>query len=180
MSTKEKRDRLFAGARPVIRELQIFDNGKPHKDIGLLWVSYTKGGFELFPKGMTQPEFLEFIVELSKDVGMFIVDDFHKEYGGKMGPLCFISIKQVGQRIEPHSDVFPWATARNILRGTVAFFQMIRYQKIGCSVTFALARSKPLFDKVQEYGVLNYVGMIPNGDPWGRGDEYVYTIRGRK
>jgi hypothetical protein len=177
---KEKRDRLFKRGRPVIRPLVILEDGKPHKDIGFMWASYKKGGFELFPKGMSEAEFLKFIIMFSDEVDMYIIDDFHKEYGGNMGPLCFISVKTIGQKIEPHSDVFPWATPRNIMRMTVALFQMIRYKKIGCSVTYALERSKPLFDTVCEYGVLKYVGKIPNGDPWGRGDEYVYTVRGKK
>lgn len=177
---KQKRDRLFKRARPNIRPLIIEENGVPHRDVGFMWASYKKDGFKLFPKGMTESEFFDFIVEFSQEVGMYIIDDFHKEYNDEMGPLCFVSIKQIGQKIEPHADVFPWATPRNILRGTVALFQMLRYQKIGCSVTYALEESKPFLDKVMEYGVLKYVGKIPNGDPYGRGDEYVYTLRGKK
>jgi len=178
--TKNKRDLLFKRGRPLIRELVLEENGKPHKDIGYLWASYKRGGFELFPRGMTETEFFNHMKEFSERVEMLIIDDFHKEYGGNMGPLCFVSVKHIGQKIEPHADVFPWATPRNILRGTVALFQMLRYKKIGCSVTYALEKSKPFFDTVIEYGVLRYVGKIPNGDPWGRGDEYVYTVRGKK
>lgn len=177
---KEKRDRLFKRGRPYIREILIEDNGKPHKDVGIMWVSYKNGGFPLFPKGMNESEFLSFVIKFSGEVAMFMVDDFNREYGGQMGPIAFVSVRQIGQKIEPHTDVFQWSTPRNILRGTVAFMQMLRYKKIGCAVIYSLVESKPLFDKVQEYGVLRYVGKIPNGDPYGRGDEYLYTVRGKK
>lgn len=177
---KEKRDRLFKRGRPVVRKIVLEVDGKPSIDVGIMWVAYKKGGFELFPKGMQENQFYEYIVELSKEVGMFMIDDYNKEYGDKMGPVSFVSIAYIGNKIEPHADSFHWATPRNILAGTVSLFQMIRYQKIGCSVTYALEKSKPLFDKVTEYGVLKYVGKIPNGDPHGRGDEYIYTIRGKK
>jgi hypothetical protein len=176
---KAKRDRLFKRGRPLIRPLVIEEDGKPHKDVGLMWVAYKKGAFPLFPKGMTEAQFFDYIVDYSNDVGMYVADDYNSEYEG-VGPIGFLSVKTHGIKIEPHADYFPWATTRNKLRSAVSFFQMVRYQKIGSCIVYSLIDSKPLFDKVQEYGVLNYVGRIPNGDPHGRGDEYLYTIRGKK
>ena len=174
---KEKRDRLFKRGRPNIRPLIIEENGKPHKDIGLLWVAYKKGSFPLFPVDMKEPEFFQYVLKLSDEHGLYVAEDYNKEYEG-LGPIAVISVKTDGWKVEPHTNFFNWATVRNKLRSTVAFFQMVRYQKIGCCVVYSLIDSKPLFDKVQEYGVLNYVGRIPNGDM--RGDEYMYTIRGKK
>ncbi len=175
---KQKRDRLFKRGRPIIRPLVIEENGKVHKDIGLMWVAYKKGSFELFPKGMNELEFLDYIRKFSLECSLLIADDKNKEYQ-EVGPVAMFSVTTFGTNVEPHVDFFPWATKRNRLGCVVSFLQMMRYKRIGCCIVHSLTNSKPLFDKVHEYGVLNYVGKIPNGDPLGRGDDYLYAIRGK-
>lgn len=180
MSTKEKRDRLFKGGRPNIRPLQIFDGDRYHKDIGILWVSYSKGKFFVdIPSGLDNAGFIDALDVIMKNRELLMIDDTNEQYSG-VGPIAVVSVGGDGWKIEPHVVFFPWATTRNKLRGTVSFFQMARYKKIGCCMVYSLAESRPLFDKVQKYGVLNYVGRIPNGDSRGRGDEYLFTIRGTK
>jgi hypothetical protein len=177
MSTKERRDRLFKGGRPIIRELLVIDGDSFHKDVGLLWVSYSKGNFfHDVERGLSKEDFVEVLKNILNTRDCFIAEDRNSALKG-YGPVGVIAIKTDGWKIEPHAVYFPWATARNKIRAAVSFFQMIRYKKIGCCVVYSLMYSKPLFDKVQEYGVLNYVGRIPNGD--ARGDEYMYTIKGK-
>jgi hypothetical protein len=174
---KEKRDRLFKRGRPNVRNIIVDENGRVHKDIGIIWVAYKKGSFLFLREGMNEQEFFLEIKRLSEESSLYMIDDSNKEYNG-IGPIAIVNIDTDGWKIEPHAIIFPWASNRNKIKAVVAFFQMVRYQKIGCCVVYSLAESKPLFDKAQEYGVLNYVGKIPNGDP--RGDEYLYTIRGKR
>ena len=157
---KEKRDRLFKRGRPLVREFHVFDGDKLHLDMGLLWVSYTKGEFFWdFPKGMNKEEFADSVVKLASQTEMFMVDDYNDEFG-KIGPIGVVVVRGNGWKIRPHTVIFPWATARNKLRCTVAFFQMARYKKIGVCIVESLFDSKPLFDKCVEYGVLKYLSLI--------------------
>lgn len=176
---KEKRDRLFKRGRPNVRPLVIEENGKPHKDVGLLWVAYKNGNFKLLPRGMKEPEFFRAVLESSSDNDMYLIEDLNKEFS-TTGPTAFISATTDGWKLFPHIEFFPWTTKRNMLKAVVSYLQMVRYKKIGCCVVTVTSETKPLLDKAQEYGVLNYVGKIPNGDSFGRGDEFIYYIRGKK
>ena len=175
--TKEKRDRLFRKSRPLLRPLQIYDGEKYHTDIGLLWAAYEDGCFYELPRGLEQEQFANEVEWLSQSRELLLSEDFNSAYKSERGPVALISVSGDGWKIEPHVEFFPWSTKRNVLRTAVAFFQMVRYQKIGVCIVKALNGSTILFDKCKEYGVLFYVGKIVNGDP--RGDEYIYSIRGR-
>ena len=177
MTQKEKRDRLFKSGRPLIRPLQIYDGEKYHKDIGILWVAYSKEPFYSFPEGLSKTEFVEVIKEMVSTREVMMIDDTNSEYR-ESGPVAMITVQTDGWKIEPHTSIFPWATTRNKLRGVVSFFQMVRYKKIGVCIIYSLQQSKSLFDKCIKYGVLHYVGKIVNGDP--RGDEYIYSVRGKR
>lgn len=174
---KERRDRLFKSGRPFIRSLQIYDNGKYHKDIGILWVAHKRQPFYSIQKDLTQEQFAKEISDLATQAELLIAEDINKEYKGS-GPVALIGVKSDGWKIEPHAEFFKWATPKNVLKVSVAFFQMARYRKIGVCVVYSLNDSVPLFDKCCKYGVLKPVGQIPNGDP--RGDEFIYSIRGKK
>lgn len=177
MTPKEKRDRLFKSGRPLIRPLQIYDGEKYHKDIGILWVAYSKEPFYSFPEGLSKTEFVEEIKRVSEIKELLVAEDENSEYSNK-GPIAIVAVSGNGWKIEPHAIYFKWSTTRNKLRSAVAFFQMVRYKKIGACVVYSMNDSKNLFDKCMEYGVLHYVGKIVNGDP--RGDEYVYSVRGKR
>jgi hypothetical protein len=177
MTPKEKRDRLFKGGRPHIRELRVYDGNKYHKDMGILWVAHKRSPFYQFDKDLTQEQFAKEISELASRGELLIAEDANKQYQGS-GPIALVGVKNNGWKVEPHVQFFDWATPRNILRSTVAFLQMIRYRKIGACVVYALDESLNLFDRCCAYGVLHKVGKIENGDP--RGDETVYSIRGKK
>lgn len=177
MTPKKKRERLFGKRRPQFRPIQLFDNGRYHKDVGLLWVSYTRKPLYWFPKDLNQQQFAELIEKMVKAKSVLIAEDYNGEYQG-VGPIAFVTIDTDGWKIIPHAEYFSWATPKNKLRAAVAFFQWVRHQNIGACVVHSLKDSKPLFDKCADYGVLHYVGRVVNGDP--RGDEYIYSVRGTK
>lgn len=177
MTPKERRDRLFKKGRPHIRQVQVFDGDKYHKDIGILWVAYQKQPFYSLGPGLTQEQFAKEISEICKTTELLLADDENKAYKNS-GPVAVIGVHSNGWKIEPHAEFFKWANPRNILRVSVAFFQMARYRKIGACVVHSLEDSFGLFDKCCEYGVLHKVGTIVNGDP--RGDEIVYSVRGKR
>lgn len=177
MSPKEKRARLFRKNRPFVRPLQVYDGNDYSRDIKILWVAYQKKQFTSLPENMQQAEFAAEIEKASRDHEFFMVEDRNPSYEGN-GPIAVVWLFNDGWKIRPHTEFFAWTTRLNKLRSTVSFLQMLRYKKIGCCLIESLKESKILFDKCTEYGVLHYVGMIHNGDP--RGDEYLYSIRGKR
>ena len=175
--TKDKRDRLFRKSRPYFRPLQIYDGDQYHKDIGVLWAAYQEGCFHELPRGLEQLDFANEVEKLTQSYELWMAEDDNNSYESHKGPIAFVSIMGDGWKIEPHCEYFPWASIRNKLRSQVAFYQMVRYKKIGVCIVKSLESDVPLHNKCKEYGVLFYVGKIINGDP--RGDEYVYSVRGK-
>lgn len=175
--TKDKRDRLFRKSRPHFRTLHIYDGDKYHKDIGILWAAYQDGCFHELPRDLEQSEFAQEVEKLTQTHELWMAEDENNSYQSGKGPVALVSIISDGWKIEPHTESFPWASKRNILRYFVAFFHMIRYKKIGVCVVKSLKSSTNLFNKCKEYGVLFYVGEIINGNQ--NGDEYIYSVRGK-
>ena len=179
MTPKERRDRLFKSGRPHIRPLEVYDGDKYHQDLALLWVAYQKNPFQWLDKGLNQNQFAKAVEEIYRSEDLMVSEDNNRQFKDKKGVVALFSIRTDGWKYEPHVQFMPWATKKNILKATVAFLQYVRYsKKVGCIVVYSLENSLPLFDKCCEYGVLHRVGPIPNGDP--RGDEWVFTIRGKR
>lgn len=176
MTPKEKRELLFKGGRPVFRSLNLMDGENYHRDIAICWLAHSKKPFYSI-KATDQKGFADELIENSSFCEFLICEDSNDHYSNGSGPIGIVWIRTDGWKVEPHCVFFSWATARNKLRSTVSFFQMSRYRKIGACVVYSLQDSKPLFDKTASYGVLHYVGKIPNGDP--RGDEFMYSVRGK-
>jgi hypothetical protein len=171
--TKAKRDLLFRKSRPHIREFQLYDGDKYSKDTGLLWAAHKQKPFKNMPPNVNKEDFIKLLY------AVFIVDDYNKSYSSGYGPIAVISGYSDSWRFVPEVEVFSWATPRNILRASVAFFQMMRYSKdIGVCIVFSLKSSRNLLNRCCEYGVLFPCGRIPFGDPTG--DQLVYSIKGKK
>ena len=144
--------------------------------MGILWAAHKKKNFGHIGT-TTQEEFAQSIEEIASHNDLMMIEDHNKGYKD-YGPVGAVSVSTDGWKVFPHVEYFPWATKRNILRSTVSFLQMTRYKKIGCVEVRCLEDSKTLFDKCIKYGVLFGGFKIPGGDP--RGDELIYSIRGRK
>lgn len=178
MTPKERRDFLFRKSRPLIRSVKFIEGDDYSSDIKTLWVSHVQEPWPIMPEGVTQEEFVNRIIEFTDGKNLYVADDDNKAYANGRGPIAICQVTDHGWKIEPHVDFFPWASPRNILRATVSFLHMMKYQKIGVCVVYSLKNSLPLFNKCCEYGVLHKSGMIRGGDP--RGDQYIYSIRGKR
>lgn len=175
---RERRERLFKSGRPIIRNLEFYNGTEYHDDIKTIWVAYSKSECYAMPPGLKQDEFIDTLKGFNEAAPLFIADDYNKSYKSGKGPVMIFQIDGNDWKITPHAQVFPWATKRNILRCAVSFLHMMKYKKVGVCVIHSLKSSVPLFDKCVEYGVLFKSGMIANGDP--RGDEFIYSIRGKR
>lgn len=179
MTPKERRDRLFKKNRPHIRELQILDGDKYHKDIATLWVGHKKNTFRWIKPDLDQAKFAKAIELMASNEDLMVSEDENRHFKDKKGIVGLIVISSDGWKYEPHVQFMPWATKKNVLRTTVAFLQFIRYsKKVGVCCVYALEDSQTLFDKCCEYGVIHKVGKIVNGSP--KGDELLYSVRGKK
>ena len=178
MNPKEKRDRLFKGGRPFIRPIRLYDGENYGQDIRILWVAHSKQPFTWLDKNLSQEQFAKRIEEISSNEELLVAEDKSRKFKNGAGMVGLFSLTSDGWKYEPHFQLMPWASKRNILKTVVAFLQYIRYsKKVGACVVFSLENSISLFDKCCEYGVLFKVGKIVNGDP--RGDEYIYSISGK-
>jgi len=178
-STKEKRDFLLKD-KPYIRKAILLDQDGFTEDMGILWVSYQRGGFTFLPRGFDKSLFIDVISSNVQNYQeLLLIEDNSKVFQSGRGPIGVIGINNDGWKIEPHVDYFPWATSRMILRASVAYFQMVKYDKeVGVCVVKSLGNTARLFHRLKDYGVLWFVGKIPYGDV--RGDEYLFTVKGRK
>lgn len=170
---KKNRERLFKHSKPVIRPISLATDEGFGKDMAILWAAYKTGSFDL--EEMDQKEFSEYV--LNKTSGFtdgWIVEDYNPKFKESKGPIMAILGIYDGFQLEPHMEKFSWASSRNIIRATVAFLQKMRYDKnIGVINIFSLSKDKKYFDYIRKkYGVLGYVGYVPNGDP--RGGKYIY------
>jgi hypothetical protein len=161
----------------MFRPLEVLDGGGYHRDIAICWVAHSKEPFFAI-SATDQDGFAVELAGVTKTATLLMAEDSNPYYESGEGPVALVSVHTDGWKVEPHCEFFPWATAKNKLRVFVAFFQMARYKKIGACVASSLDDSKPLFDKTSSYGVLHFVGKIPNGDP--RGDLYLYSVRGKR
>jgi hypothetical protein len=170
-SAKSKRERLFRKSRPLIRKYEETDNK-------FLWAAYQKGSFQM-PEGLSQ---VDFLTEMTKQFGSFdllwIVEDEHKGFRSGRGQVCLVGLKTDGWTFQPSAAFFKWATPKNVLRALVAFFQMIRHQKIGVCKVEVVEKEMKTLARLKEYGVLFLRGRIPFGSP--AGDLFVFSINGRR
>jgi len=150
-------------------------------DLWVFWAAYCENSFPNLAAGLDKDTFYKWLLEtLSKYEQVLVVEDDNRRFRTRRGVVCVIAIDVKGCRIEPHVDFFKWATTANMLRVNVRFFNWVRYNKqIGVCVVRSLKNTANLFHHVKKYGVLNFVGKIPGGDPHGRGDEYVFSVRGK-
>lgn len=177
---KEKRDRLFRVNRPHIRPLELLHGDQYGKDLGVLWAAYKLGSFDQrIEEGLEQKDFADLMITIASGYNLgWIIEDKNPKFKNEYGPIGLMLAVYNGWELEPHFEYFQWASKRNILKGVVAFLQMMRYDKtIGIVNVYSQKDSKNLFDHITEYGVLRFATKIPKGDI--RGDRYIYYTHGR-
>jgi hypothetical protein len=172
VKAKAKRERLFKRSKPFFRPFT--DN-----DLGILWAAYKKGGFKL-PEDLKEQDFLDLWKQIEVGWNYTVIgEDDCKAYKSGRGPVCMIAARTDGWKHEPHIEWFPWASTRNILRGSVAYLHKTRYDKqVGVCLMRSLEETRHLFERLEQYGVAFPVGKVPFGD--ARGDEYLFYVKGNK
>lgn len=173
-STKVKRDRLFKGGRPLVRQ---FD---PAKDFWVLWAAYDLGSFPGITKGLSMDQFKAVLTNsLSRHSAALVVEDQCKWFRDKRGPIALVTVDNFGWRVEPFADFFIWTTPRMKARAVVSFLQMVRYDSdVGVCVGRVPERFFEFYNRLREYGVMFPCGKIPYGAE--HGNEYLFYIHGKR
>lgn len=154
-SRKKWRLKKTLARRPQIRPIMA-------EDLKFLWASYKKGALSsmggAFANGDMSPEqFSQAFENAAQNYseGWVIIADTRKGsipaglVLGKMDSLFpFMVIVGVAW--------FPWATKRNVIEGTVAFFDVIR--KTMPSIVFAVAEHKRVYEVCCMHGIMRRVG----------------------
>jgi len=140
------------------------------KDIEMLWRECRRGRLAI-SKNTGYGGFLEyFTFILKKSRTHWIVED-----NGM--PIGIMLVNGDGWTIEPHVEFFNDISNAAIYRGYICFFDEIE-NMTGVCVIKALGIAKNLFDKLCSKGYLQYVGLIPDGDP--EGDIYMYCTKQKR
>lgn len=174
MTPAHLRARLFKNTRPLVRPLEIMDGEGYTKDAGRLWAAYKKGAFPGQRRDMSQEEFASFLAALPEAYAkVWLVDDDHPAYQSGRGPVAIVCAVIDDLLVTLEADVFPWATKRNILRGSVAVLKMlIESEKTGTLMVKVPGRLRGAASHLKKYDLLYYVGRIGE-------DVFLYAMRGR-
>ena len=168
------RSRIFKRSRPFVRPLD------PQKDAWVLWAAYDLNSFPNFPKGMKKDDFFKCVKSFVENKSsVLLVEDNHKYFRDKKGPVAMVSVDNYGWRIEPQIDFFFWASKRNRLRAAASFLHMTRNSRqIGVCVVRASEKDVQFCEHLRGYDLLYPCGKIPNGTP--DGDELLFYVRGKR
>jgi len=162
------RERLFRLSKPTIRKAEPGDEVWIRVNQKVLGIEMADEDF----KTLMQNTFSQYDEVL-------IIEDTNHRFGTEFGPIGIIAAITKGSVYEPHAEWFAWASPRNILRGMVAYLQKSRYRPLGVLIVHCLSDSVVFFRRLKSYVPLNYVGKIPDGDPAGRGADYIFYQRCR-
>jgi hypothetical protein len=173
------RTTLFRNGKPTLRQFVSHDGDELGPDMGILWAAYKRGSFDI--KEMDERSFAEFtLASLSRYSTVWIMEDRNNGFRSGSGPVCVIGVNSNGWMITPKVFWFSWATKRNKLRCTVAFFQKTRYEKtVGvCEVRTEQDGLKLTQHAIKFVPSLRYVGKIWFGTP--NGDQFIFSVKGAK
>lgn len=140
--------------------MDIGDETAYGKDMAILWAAHRAGSFDL-SQDTDQNAFADTIMEIiARYDSAWIVEDRNDIFPARRGPVALILVKSDGYVIRPDVDYFKWATHRNMLRTTVAFFNWVRYSKdVSLCVFGSTPKSKNLYWRMRDYGIMvTYVG----------------------
>ena len=167
---------LFRNNKPVIRPFEPIDNDSAG-DMPFIWDAYKRGDMENMPENLSMDAFIDLVDEsLSQFQEAWVVEDYNGESLKMVGVVLG---KNNGWLLEPHVQYFKSATARNKLRTYVAFLKKTKYRKdIGACLLRVPKDTMNLANRVEKYGIIEYVGKIWNGTPTG--NQYLYSVRCKK
>lgn len=169
----QRRSRLYDHAkdRPWVEHLDKSD----HELVKWLRTAQHLRGVD-----MDEAETIDWLeTKLARFDEVYFIHDKHPKFEQGFGPMCAVGVRIEGKNKEPHVEWFPWATPRNILRCAVSFFMLHRRKGTGTMKIYSLEKDKDFYFRLEKYCPLFFAGKIPDGDPWGRGTEYRFYIKGR-
>jgi len=178
---RERRERLYRYTHPFIRPFDLA------KDAWVMWAAYDLNSFPSIPKNEhlskedRRSEFFRILQAFAAHKSSaLIVEQDHKYFRDRRGPVAVIWLDNYGWRIEPQVDFFFWASKRNRLAAVVSFLQMVRYSRdVGVCVVRTERKGVNFCDHVMEdYDLLRPYGQIPNAGPHGK--DYLYGVIGRR
>ena len=163
---------LFRYSKPIIRQFEFLSETSPG-DMPILWDAYKTGVLDV-PEGLDIDQFIEGIGKLSEEIEeVWIAEDY---INGKLEAVGIVLCNNDGWQLQPHVIYFDNATPKAKLRTYFAFMKHTKYRKdIGACVVRAEKHETALPNKVQDMGLLEYVGKV-----WGgraSGNEYLYSVR---
>lgn len=175
---RERRERLFARTNPRVRPLDFA------KDAWVLWAAYDTCSFPMLKAKQHEPGvfqkpddfFAYFRTFAATKSSVLVIEEDHKYFRDKRGPVAMVSIENNGWRIEPHFDFFHWGTPRQRLAAAVCMLNVIRYAKdIGACLLRVAERDEEFCQHIRDkYGLLHFVGRVDFGRP--DGDELLYRV----
>lgn len=179
---RERRERLFAKAEPRVRPFDY------KRDAWVLWAAYDLGSFPVLkpPVGpgqhvegrfKTPEEFFAYFntFAMSKSA-VLMVEENHKFFREKRGPVAMVALEQDGWKVMPQFEFFQWATRRHRLAAAVSVLNLYRYSKThGACVLSVGEKDEPFCQHVRDqYGLLRFVGKVDNGR--ADGDELIWSV----
>lgn len=176
---RERRERLFERTNPRVRPLEFA------KDAWVLYAAYDLASFPALKPDANKPgvfkgheEFFEYFKRFAAGKSrLLVVEEDHKYFRDKRGPVALVSVDNYGWRIEPQIDFFHWATPRERLAAAVCVLNVIRYSKeVGACVVRVGEKDEGFCQHLRDqYGLLQFVGKVDYGRP--DGDEFQYCVR---
>lgn len=117
---------------------------------------------------------LEFLVRLQKWKQRYHEILVVREDGKAIAFVCSFFD---GWTYEPHVEFFDNVSKRTILEVNEVFFRWLKCDdSIGVVLVKSLSKTSNLFNHLVKKNLLDYVGVVKNGDY--RGDQYLYSARG--
>lgn len=165
-----------------LRKRLFRDHEKPQIDEALpedLWkwvrLSQLQEG-----KEYTDEEFMDWLEEqFATSHHVFMLSDRNSKFASGFGPIGVVAVTEEGTHVLlPHVEWFPWATTRNRLRASVQFFMKFRRKGQGIMRVHVSNDSEKFFKNLKKYVPLWPVGKIASGDRLGRGDDFIFSIKG--
>jgi hypothetical protein len=173
MTPKERRDRLFKRSKPVLRAIQLRGETGYATDMGILWAAYQKGAFVL-PEGLDQQQFADAVeAQLRGYETIWFIEDKTPAFKSGQGPIGLVGIVSHDMAYTLSGRPFPWASKRNVLRGSVAALSKIcAMAKCGVAFVNGDTKSYKFLKCLKRYDSLFYVGKT------GR-ESWLFSARGR-
>lgn len=169
-----RRERLLKRDDPRVRPLEA-------KDAWVLFAAYDLGSFPSMPTGLKPAEVWAHISAWAqRHSSVLVIEENHKYFKAKRGPVAMVTIDNFGWQIEPQVDFFLWATRRQRLSAVVGFLQMVKYAKeVGCTFIRVPDAGTGMCNHVMKrYDLLRIAGKIPNARE--EGTEHHYYLKGRR